>query len=194
LQTHGQEYFLEWVGVPLHLVLFGAGHDAIPVVAMARQLGWQVTVADGRSSFARPDRFPGARCMVTGGEGAQLDTDLVDRDTAVVLMTHNYPRDLRLLEQLVPMEPRYLGILGPRDRADRLLADLRDNRIPGTGGAAFREALHAPVGLDLGAETPEAIALSIIAEVQSVFSGRDGSALRTRQGAIHTPPSERVRS
>jgi xanthine/CO dehydrogenase XdhC/CoxF family maturation factor len=98
------EVFLEWVGPPAPLVVFGAGHDAIPLVAFAKQLGWHVTVADVRPAYARPDRFAG-----------------VDR---VVLMTHNYPLDLKLLPPILEAAPRYIGLLGPNKRTDRLFAEL----------------------------------------------------------------------
>jgi len=171
------DVFVEWVGPPLSLVLFGAGHDAVPVVALAKQLGWHVTVADGRPAYARPERLPGADRVVVVPHHDPLQGVAVGSDCAVVLMTHNYAQDGRLLERLVSLRPRYLGMLGPRDRAERLLASLP----PGNGEVD----LHAPVGLDIGSETPEIIALAMVAEIQAVLSGRPGGMLRHRAGTIH---------
>jgi len=176
------EAFVEWIGPPLPLVLFGAGHDALPVIAMAKQLGWHVTVADGRPAYARPERLPGADRVVVVPHHDPLQGVEVGTDSAIVLMTHNYAQDGRLLERLAALRPRYLGMLGPRDRAERLLAALP----PETGELE----LHAPVGLDIGSETPEIIALAIVAEIQAVVSGRPGGMLRHRVGTIHPRPAD----
>src|SRR6185436_387839 len=97
--------------------------------------------------------------------------------------THNYGRDLQLLGELLASRVRYVGVLGPRGRTERLLADLAAGGRPATPRDQLR--LHAPVGLDLGAETPSEVALAIAAEVRAVFAGRSGGALRERQGPIH---------
>lgn len=170
------DVFVEWIGSPLPLVVFGAGHDAIPLVNFARQLGWDVTVADGRRAYASPDRFPGAKRVVTLAAG-DLPQDLnIDQDTAVVMMTHNYPLDLQLLPQILRLRPRYLGLLGPKARAERVFAGL------GVNQPAF---VHAPAGLDAGCDSPEAIALSIVAEIQAEVNSRTGGKLKYRQEPIH---------
>ncbi len=181
LRLGAVELSLEYAGIPPALLVFGAGPDAVPLAGMAARLGWRVTVADTRPGMARPERFPGAEVVLLP-QHRPLSALSIDGDTAVVLMTHSYDLDGRLLPELVRARPRYLGMLGPRVRAERLRRVL--------GGACPPPWLHAPVGLDLGADTPEAIGLSVVAEVQAVLSGRDAGMLRDRPGAIHTPVPE----
>ena len=176
------EVFVEWIGPPPPLVVFGAGHDAIPVVTLAKQLGWHVTVADGRPSYATIARFPSADRVVMMRPSDLLADIKITPDTMVVLMTHNYPQDVKLLRQIIPARPRYLGLLGPRKRADGLFAEI--------GVRADSVNAHAPVGLDIGAETPEGIALSIVSEMQAELAGRPGMKLRHRTGPIHAAAEE----
>ena len=173
--------FVEWIAPPLPLVIFGAGHDAVPLVAFAKQLGWHVTVADGRPAFARRDRFPAADQVVLLSRHEPLAGLSIDTDTVVVVMTHNFPQDVTLLRALLSTRPRYLGLLGSQQRSARLLGEV---------GAAAGLDLHAPVGLDIGADTPELIALAIVAEVQAELGGRAGGKMRLRSGPIHTPVEE----
>ena len=177
------EVFIEWIEPPLPLFIFGAGHDAVPLVAMAKELGWHVTVADGRPAYARTDRFPNAdRVMLLTPED-DLRGLGITAESIVVMITHNYPQDERLLQVILPLRPRYLGVLGPRKRSERLFADLEAE----LNGAS----IHAPTGLDIGAEEPAAIALSILAEVQAVLAGRPAGKLRARSGPIHERREER---
>ena len=173
------EVFVEWAGLPVPLVIFGAGHDAIPLVNIAKQIGWHVTVADGRPAYAKAGRFPDADCVVHIHPGDPLAGLEIGPQTAVVLMTHNYPQDGKLLQRILPLAPRYLGILGPKARTARLFAEL--------GVSIDDGALNAPIGLDIGADTPESIALSIAAEIQAVVSARGGGMLRLRDDSIHAP-------
>ena len=106
----------------------------------------------------------------------------ITRDTAVVMMTHNYPQDAKLLRHILPAKPRYLGILGPKSRTADLLAEVS---LPLTG-----IDLHAPVGLDLGSDAPEAVALAIAAEVQAVLGARGGGMLKHRYAPIHEAAPE----
>ena len=175
------DVFVEWIGPPLSLVIFGAGHDAIPLVKFANQLGWDVTVADGRPAYARPERFQGARRVVTLPAGNPLRDVAIDAETAVVMMTHNYPLDSLLLPRILPLSPRYLGLLGPRARAERLFAEL---------GLSEPSCLHAPAGLDAGCDSPEAIALSIVAEIQADANCRAGGKLKYRREPIHAAAYE----
>jgi xanthine/CO dehydrogenase XdhC/CoxF family maturation factor len=178
----GCEVFVEWIGPAVPLVVFGAGHDAIPVVQIARQLGWHVTVADGRPSYAASARFPDAHHVVLMKAPDFLAGIDITPESVVVLMTHNFPQDAKLLRQILPARPRYLGLLGPKKRADSLFAELGVR--PETVDA------HAPVGLDIGADTPEGIALSIVAEIQAELAGRPGMKLRHRLDPIHAPAEE----
>jgi xanthine/CO dehydrogenase XdhC/CoxF family maturation factor len=177
----GTDVFVEWVGPAVSLVIFGAGHDAIPLAAMAKELGWHVTVADGRPAYAKPDRFPAADRVVVMPPGDPLRDVRIDSQTVVVMMTHNYPLDARLLPHVLPLRPRYLGMLGPKTRAQKLFTEL---------GLQQPANLHAPVGLDIGCDTPASIALAIVGEIQAFLQGRNGGMLKHRQGSIHAPARE----
>lgn len=176
------EVFVEWIAPPHPLVVFGAGHDAIPLSALASQLGWAVTVADARPAYATRARFPQANQVVVMNPDHLLDGIEMGRDTAVVLMTHNIVQDGRLLREILPARPRYLGLLGPARRAERIFQDL------GLDRADFD--IHAPIGLDIGATTPEGIALSIVSEIQAELAKRPGMRLRHRRSPIHAPAPE----
>jgi xanthine/CO dehydrogenase XdhC/CoxF family maturation factor len=147
-----------------------------------------VSIADPRPNFASPSRFPLADLLRTGP--AEQLAGLVDPppDGVAVVMSHHYVHDVPVLRELLKRPLAYIGLLGPRKRGERILRDLRNE------GATFTDAelerLHSPVGLDLGAETPEEVALSIIAEIRAVLAGRDGRPLRERNQPIHdeTPP------
>ena len=168
------------------LIIFGAGQDAPPLLRLAKELGWHVTVADFRAAYATAERFPLADAVHVFPMTEAGTRLAFDARTAVVLLTHNYHQDLALLEQLLPLPIGYLGILGPKRRTERLLAELPAEVV-------MEEALarlHSPVGLDIGADTPEAIALSILAEIQAVTAGRPGGFLRDRSGPIY-PPAEK---
>lgn len=164
-------YFIEFVAPPPALFVFGAGDDAQPLVELAGMLGWHTTVADGRSQLARPERFPRA-AVVTGLDEALHQAP--GPDDAAVIMTHSYEQDRKLLRMLLPRDAKYLGILGPRRRTERLAADIAPEIRLTVAECMAR--LHTPVGLDLGGHFPAAIALSIAAELQAVFAGRLGLA------------------
>ena len=170
------EVFIEYLAPPQRLVIFGAGHDVQPLVRLAAELGWPITVADERPHYARPERFPLADAVLAVDAAEALAAAGVDGESAVVVMTHSYDQDRRLLAQLLRRPPRYLGQLGPRSRTERILAELRD---------AAPEALHYPMGLDIGGGEPAQVALSIMAEIQAVLAGRDGAMLRARYAPIH---------
>jgi len=171
------DVFVEWIGPPQELVIFGAGHDAQPVVRYAKEFGWHVTVADGRANYATRARFPEADHVVVLHREHPLQGIRISRDTAVVMMTHNYPQDSILLGHILPAKPRYLGMLGPGSRTVSLLEEVG---LPTAG-----IDIHAPVGLDLGSDAPVSIALAIVAEIQAVLHGRQGGLLKHRRGAIH---------
>lgn len=164
--SQGQpDYFAEYMAPPPALFVFGAGDDAQPLVQLAWELDWHVTVADGRSHLARAERFPQA-AAVKGMAEAVTEPGAQD---AAVIMTHSYEQDREILRALLGRELRYLGVLGPRRRTEHLVQAI----APELGWSAEEclARLRAPVGLDLGGHAPGAIALSIAAEVQAVFSG-----------------------
>jgi xanthine/CO dehydrogenase XdhC/CoxF family maturation factor len=173
--------FVEYIRPALSLAVFGAGHDAVPLVNFASQLGWEVAVLDGRPAYARPERFPGASRVVQIAAADPLREVVIDSDTAVVMMTHNYPLDLTLLPYILSRRPCYLGMLGPRARAEKLFVTL---------GLSPPASVHAPAGLDAGCDSPAAIALSITAEIQAVISSRPGGMLKRREEPIHAPAHE----
>jgi len=179
------DVFVEVIEPPVPLLVFGSGPDAVPLVRLARELGWHVTVADERPAAASGGRFPGADATLTCAPEAVPERAGLDARTVAVLMTHNYLQDLRLLEVLLPLPVRYLGILGPKRRTERMLGDLRKQGLEPSEDWLGR--LHSPAGLDIGADTPEGIALAIVAEINAVLAGRTGGPLRERDGPIYSP-------
>ena len=180
----------ELVAPTVRLVVCGSGPDAQPVVRLAVGLGWSVTVVDHRPvALARPERFPGARLVECASASSLAASVSLDVRTAGVVMSHHYGRDLDYLDALLSSEAGYVGVLGPKARSERMLAELA-----GRGRAYSREALEGrlfgPVGLDIGGDGPEAIALAIVAEVAAVSAGRGGGHLRERQAPIHGAPAE----
>ena len=164
---------------PLHLVVCGAGPDAGPLVAAGLRLGWRVSVVDTRRSLLLPERFPGAALHDVEPARAAAAVGAGDW-TAVVLMSHDYLRDAAFMAGFVGRGVRYLGVLGPRDRTKRLLAELK---VAPTD--ADLAALHAPAGLDIGADGAEEVATAIVAEILATLRGRTGIPLRDRPGPIH---------
>ncbi len=175
--------FLERIDPPTPLVVFGAGHDAMPVVRLAKDLGWHVTLADHRPAYATDERFPQADRIVVGTPTETASRIALDGDTIALVMTHNYLRDLELLELLLPSPVRYLGLLGPRRRTDQLLTDLKEKGVEPE--AVELERLYAPVGLDIGSEGPTEVAMSILSEMQAVMTRHRGGHLRERKRPIH---------
>jgi xanthine/CO dehydrogenase XdhC/CoxF family maturation factor len=169
---------------PPHLVICGAGADAPPLVALAAALDWRVTVADPRRRrLANPALGPAARCDAPAAEAAARIGP--DQASAVIVMSHNLLRDAEFLGGFVGHGIRYLGVLGPRDRTDRMLDEVAAQGHPLTD--ADRAALHAPAGLDLGADGPDEVALAIVAEILGVLRGAGGGSLRDHRGPIHPP-------
>lgn len=182
--------FLEFLPPPPSLVIFGAGNDVRPLVCFSKILGWQTTVIDGRPQLARPERFPEANRVFVAKPEAALDQIMADERTFFLLMTHNYNYDLAVLRGLFSQKTKYIGLLGPRKKFDRMLDDLHAQNIPARpAGGDFQEDslknIFSPIGLDLGGDSPESIALAIVSEIQAVISGRGGGFLRERNEPIH---------
>lgn len=175
--------FVQRVPPPTALTIFGAGDDAQPLARLAKELGWHVTVADPRPAFATRTRFPDADTLTVGAADALVAAVNPGPDTLAVVMTHHYVHDVPLLRDLLARPLAYLGLLGPRKRAEKILADLADAGVAVT--PEQRARLHAPVGFDIGADSPEQVALSIIAEMQASLTRRDGRPLRERTRPIH---------
>lgn len=175
--------FVEVLRPPVRLVVCGAGHDAIPLVQFAAALGWRVVVVDQRERFLSADRFPGAQQFLRAEPGQAASVVPMDARTYVVVMTHNYLHDRDLLRGFLATDAPYVGMLGPKQRSEKILAELRAE------GTAFSDRdparIFGPVGLDLGGEGPEEIALAVVGEIVAVESGRRGGFLRDRLGPIH---------
>lgn len=181
------EVFIEVLAPPIPLLVCGAGHDALPLVRLAHNLGWWVMVADSRPAFATEERFPEADEVFLVEDRNVPNAVRIDRRTYAVVMTHNFLHDLEILRGLLTTPARYIGLLGPRARTDKLLAELETQGV--VLDEAQRARLHGPVGLDTGADSPEEIALSITAEILAVHNGRAATPLRDRRGPIHATAS-----
>ncbi|GBC82207.1 putative xanthine dehydrogenase subunit A [bacterium HR10] len=175
--------FIDCFLPPPHLVVFGAGADAIPLVRFAKEAGFRVTVVDHRPRFVTPDRFPWADRLILAHPEEAPHRLALTRGMYVVVLTHNFHVDAKLLAWLLASPVEYIGLLGPRERRELLLRNLREQGIePSPEGM---RKLYAPVGLDIGAEGPEQIALSIVSEILAVKNRRAGTFLRERQKPIH---------
>jgi xanthine dehydrogenase accessory factor len=185
-----QRVLFEYVPRTLRLVIFGTGADAVPLVELADSLGWDVLVVNNRVARTRPDHFPAELAMEAldpNHAQACIEAIGLDERSAAVVMTHLYLDDREILRCLLGTSIRYIGLLGPRQRGRDLLEDLRAEGDWRTAGDP--ESLFSPAGLDLGADSPEQIALAIGAEIQAVFSERSGGWLRDRRDPIHRPTS-----
>jgi xanthine dehydrogenase accessory factor len=179
--------FVEVLDPPLRLVICGAGHDAVPMVRAAADLGWHAIVVDDRPAFLTAERYPEAWGFVAVDAPEKVaETVAIDDHTYVVVMTHNFLRDKEYLRSLVGTPAAYVGMLGPAARTERLLMELRDEGVVIDDDA--RSRIHGPAGLDLGSETPEEIAHSIAAEIVAVRRDRRGGFLKERPGPIHDRP------
>ncbi|MEQ1531886.1 MAG: XdhC family protein, partial [Methylococcales bacterium] len=184
IETHlldGQtiKVFYDPLQPPWRLLMFGAGIDAIPVVQLAKTLGWRVTVVDHRAVHLQKDRFAQAYQLLNSLPEHLGEHLVVDQFNAALLMTHNIEYDQRYLKAILNSDISFIGLLGPAHRKDRLLHSL------GNEAVRIRHRVFGPVGLDIGAETPEEIALSIMAGIHAVLSGRIGQILEARAFKIN---------
>ena len=176
----GSRVLFEVVGAPPRLVVFGAGHDAAPVISQAALLGFRTVVVDDRRQFLTSERFPQAHELIHAEPRDLTRAVRPDAKTAVVLMSHNYLRDLDALESLLGSSAPYIGALGPGERLQRMLDDLEGRGVRVAADDLAR--IHGPAGLDIGAEGPTEIAWSVMAEVLAVMRGTSGGPLRARKG------------
>jgi xanthine dehydrogenase accessory factor len=175
----------EVVTPAIRLVICGSGPDAVPLVRFAAQLGWDVIVVDHRPVVHAPvERFPGA-VVVECADSLRLGNfvDLTSH-TAAVVMSHHYARDLEYVRSLLDAGVAYIGILGPRARSERMFGEIAAQN---DGSTPARDTVFGPIGLDIGGDGPDAIALAVIAEVSAVISGRGGGHLRDRNAPLHEP-------
>ena len=149
--------FVQEIHPPIRLFVFGEGPDSMPLRQLCELLGWQaIEIVDANAFPIEPDEW-----------------------TAAIVKSHNYGRDFTALQKLLRLNLRYVGLIGPKNRRDQLLNDLLDV------GVGINAGFFAPAGLALGTETPQEIALSIVAEIQRVFAGGSGESLRERKISIH---------
>jgi xanthine dehydrogenase accessory factor len=177
------EVFVELIQPAISLMIFGGGFDARPVSQLAKSLGWEVTVTDECVAHIAPLFFP------TADKLSLCQREYVDRDfeitpfTACVLMSHNYEYDRDVLKKLLASPSPYIGILGPRKRFDKMVKEFEAEGLLLPGDDLHR--IHSPIGLDIGAEAPDEIALSIVSEIQGKFASRSGGFLKYRDAPIH---------
>lgn len=174
------QVFFEAIKPGIRILLFGAGNDTIPLAKIANVLGLEVTIIDGRKNLATTQRFPTANRIVTGS-GEEVVQELeTDAFTAALLMTHNFEYEAQVLEDLLPLSLPYVGVLGPKKKSEKLI-----ERLERKGMTVDQTAIYSPMGLDIGAEGSEEIALSILAEVKAVLAKKPGTFLRNKNGPIH---------
>jgi xanthine dehydrogenase accessory factor len=174
------EVFFEIINPPLNLLLFGAGYDALPLIKFAKELGWRVTTIDHRTAYNNVERIPEADEIIVSSSEDLSENLFYDENSVGVVMTHNYERDRNILRRLMHSKCLYVGALGPKKRTENLLEEIGE-----TFSVEQLGRLHAPIGLDIGADTPEEIALAVVAEIRAVLSGRRGGFLRERKGSIY---------
>ena len=182
-EDHNLTAFIEVIKPPVAVIIIGAGNDVMPVVDMADILGWEATVVDGRANYAKKERFVSACQVLVAKPEQALEQIEFDEQTVFLLMTHNYNYDMAMLRQLLQKNVAYIGMLGPKKKRERMLTELKEEGLNFT--AQQLSVLHSPVGLDIGAETSEEIALSILSEIKALFAGKDVQSLRTLKEVIH---------
>jgi xanthine dehydrogenase accessory factor len=178
------EVLIEFVRPPLPMIIFGAGTDAVPLARMANDIGWTVTIVDHRPAFIDKTRFASAQHRVLARPEEVSEKVTLTSSAVAVVLTHDFSHDLQVLRSLLPSEVSYIGLLGPAKRAELLLEKLNEEGFKPTPQQLSR--LHAPVGLNIGAESPEELALSILSEIQAFMNGRSAGFLRDHPGPIHS--------
>jgi len=179
-EVAGERVMVEVLGAPLRLIVCGAGHDAAPVVRYGAELGFEPIVIDDRRPFLSEERFPQASQFIHATPRDMADAIEFDATTSVVIMSHNYLRDLDYLRAVLGNRVPYIGVLGPGERLSRLLDDLAEEGIE--PDEHDLEALHGPAGLDIGSEGPREIAWSVLTEIIAVRRGAGAGFLRDRKG------------
>ncbi len=176
-RTHGVEVFTEVMHPPLRLVIIGGGDDARPVARLAAMVGFRVCVVDHRPAFATSDRFPEADLRLVGRFDDPLPALPLGPSSFVVAMTHSLVNDRGWVKRVLGCDVPYVGVLGPRARTQQILEEVT--------GQSTDDRVFGPVGLDIGSDGPEQVAVSIIAELLAVQAGRSPTPLRPRAGMSH---------
>lgn len=174
------EIFFEYLNPGVELYIFGAGFDVVPLSEIAKVLGWKVYVYDNCVAHLAPRRIPEASSLNFTDFCSVPNDFSPGRFSAAIAMSHSYKFDANALKFLLDKEVPYIGLMGPRKRFEKMLEE-----FPELSAYSEGKRLHNPVGLDIGAETPEEIALSIVSEIKTFFSGRSGRRLSDRKVPIH---------
>ncbi|WP_336001901.1 XdhC family protein [Halorientalis halophila] len=178
------EVFVDALTPAPKLVVVGSGHDVGPVVELAANVDFRVHVVGFRGTTG-PDQFPAADAVRSTSPAQIRDVESFDENTYVVVMTHNFVDDRLALEELLDVPVPYVGLMGPRERFEELVAAMADDETAATPTDDDLERIYTPIGLDLGGGTPYGIAHSIVAELLAVANDRDPKHLSERDGAIH---------
>ncbi len=169
----GEEVFIDVFAPKPKLIIFGGVHTAVPLTQFAQALGFRVTIVDGRARFATRERFPTADEIVVAWPDEALAQMRIDGSTYIAILTHDPKFDIPALAALSTAQPRYIGSMGSRETRKQHFAELRARGV----SDEFLEKVHGPIGLDIGARTPEEMALAILAEIVAVRYGRAGGRL-----------------
>jgi xanthine/CO dehydrogenase XdhC/CoxF family maturation factor len=166
------------------MIIVGGAHDALPLTRFAKELGWQVVVVDHRPIYANPEFFPQADQIILSQPQDIAQHLFLTPQTVAVILTHNYLHDLELLSYFLRSPVRYVGILGSKNRTEKILQEISEQGI--FFSQKQKKRLHSPIGLDIGADNGTEIALSILAEIQAVLNNRVGGFLKKRKKPIHS--------
>ena len=178
LSSGSVEVFIDVIQPPTSLIIFGAGRDVLPVIELAKAIGWQVSVADCRAQKETYQRFAIADKIIMTRREIISQQISVDQNTVTVVMTHNYFDDRDILKFLLPSSIPYLGVMGSQNRIAKIIQELNPTKTQ-------LEKLYSPIGLDIGAETPTEIASAIITEIQAVLAKRNAGFLKYRSQPLH---------
>jgi xanthine dehydrogenase accessory factor len=174
----GARVFIEVFAPPPTLVIFGAVHTAVPLSLYASTLGFRVVIVDGRAKFADPARFPHAAEVLHAWPQEAIPKLHFDSSTYVTVLTHDPKFDLPAIKLLVYTGARYIGAMGSKKTRQDHFEQLRAEGVD----ADLLRRVHGPIGLDIGAVTPEEMALSIMAEIVAVRYNRDAAPLSAKEG------------
>ncbi|RRB06464.1 XdhC family protein [Larkinella rosea] len=178
----GAGIFVEELKPDIQLLVFGGGYDAVPLVQLAKQIGWRVVVTDDCVAHLQPRRFGVADEMLAVQRDDIRKQLPIDAFSAAVLISHNFKYDRSVLRELLQTDIPYIGLLGPKKRGDALLDEVGDLVT-----SKDEKRLFWPIGLDVGADNPQEIALSILAEIQAVFRRASAQPLKFKNAPIHQP-------
>ncbi|PQJ76317.1 XdhC family protein [Polaribacter glomeratus] len=175
--------FTQILAPSFKLIIIGGEHDAVKLCKIASNLGWEIAVITSAKDSKQLLDFPGAHAVI-GDAPETIQFSDIQQNTAIVLMNHSYVQDLKYLVKLSEYQPKYIGVLGAPSKRERLFNELFEF-VP-TISEDFLETIYSPAGLHIGAQTPEEIALSILAEILAVIRNKEPFSLRKINGKIHS--------